>query len=285
MQQEVYDSIQVLTTDNIRDSVLQTDFSIGTIIPLAPGETVYSSYILTKDSLSAAIYSEPRISGLPLKSDSVNNDFCFGILAFSLVLLALITVFGRRNIGAAFSSLSFRHQAEEVSRSASYSLSWTSLLSFIFTILNTGLFITVAMVVTGLSTSDTGMTMVKVTLISCGVFTGLVLLRHFTCIIVAAFSGQKGLFMEYMSIIYTTWFILSLVFFGLSIIVLFTSIKEPLLLVWIAGGVAGLLIIIRIMRLLNIFLKRRVPLLYFILYLCALEVLPVLIIIKALGVF
>lgn len=91
--------------------------------------------------------------------------------------------------------------------------------------------------------------------------------------------------MEYVSVVYNTWFIAASCYFVLSSVILFVPLKTPVAVIYAGAVITALLLFLRTIRLLNIFIIRRVPILYFILYLCALEVLPVLVFLKILGVF
>ena len=285
MVQDVTDSIQSLATDSIQDSIRQTDYHIGNIFPIARGKEVFPTEMVTTDSQMKIIYNSPRYSGLTIPENKLNTDFCFTILSFSLILVAGLAVFGKKSIFAGFSLFNFGRKNEPSLGSATDLLSWPGLFRFAFTILGFGLFATIFMVLTGILPGLPGLETIKYFCIACAIITMLVLVRHLCCIIVSVFTGQRLLFMEYVSVIYSGYYIASLFLIAFSAIVLFTPLKEPSGLLWSGAGIIGLVLFIRLIRLINIFLKRRVSILYFILYLCALEVLPVLIILKALGAF
>jgi hypothetical protein len=132
----------------------------------------------------------------------------------------------------------------------------------------------------GLFGGSTGLTAVLA-----GVFLAALLIRHLITIILAEISGLQSLYREYMNIVYNTWFACALFLFILNTIILFAPIGNPSPIINTGLIIISIFLIIRALRLMSIFIDRHVSIFYFILYLCALEVLPVLVIFKLLGAF
>jgi len=103
--------------------------------------------------------------------------------------------------------------------------------------------------------------------------------------VVGAMSGLKNSFREYMNIVYNTWFVSSIILFLLTLIILYVPLNNRLPVIIAGIIVVFIILIIRALRLLVIFRVRHISLFYYILYLCALEVLPLLVTLKILGVF
>jgi len=103
--------------------------------------------------------------------------------------------------------------------------------------------------------------------------------------VVGAMSGLKNSFREYMNIVYNTWFVSSIILFLLTLIILYVPLNNRLPVIIAGIIVVFIILIIRALRLLVIFRIRHISLFYYILYLCALEVLPLLVTLKILGVF
>ena len=121
---------------------------------------------------------------------------------------------------------------------------------------------------------------ITVWLIVLGIICGAVTLRHFTCIIAGKVSGEKEAFREYLLGIYQSYRLGALVLFGIIILMSYTRIF-PVRGLLITGIVfVALIYLLRVFRLFIIFLNKKLSIFYLILYLCALEILPVLIIIK-----
>jgi hypothetical protein len=117
-------------------------------------------------------------------------------------------------------------------------------------------------------------------LIGLGVVVIVVTLRHFICNITGNFSGETEIFREYIIGIYHTYRMAGIILLVLSLMILYTTFL-PVKVYFHAGiVVAGVLYLLRVVRLLLIFIIRHVSIFYLILYLCALEILPVVIIVK-----
>jgi hypothetical protein len=284
MEQQVTDSIFTAVGDSARDSVIQSEFQLGGIIPYTakPGATLVVTMPASRQS-ELYRYAN-RVPGQPVPEGILNRDFSFGILTVSLVLLTVLYAFARKGITASFLSLGMKRQHETPSVSSSVIITWPPLAMNLFTLLNVSLFAAIAAVHTGALSPMPDGEMIKTTALCLAGFAGILIFRHGTCIIVASVSGQKKLFMEYVSVVYSTWFIAAVCYFVLSSIILFFPLKTPVTVVYAGAVLTGFLLFFRTIKLLNIFIIRRVPILYFILYLCALEVLPVLIVLKIIDV-
>jgi hypothetical protein len=105
-------------------------------------------------------------------------------------------------------------------------------------------------------------------------------IRHVTCIITGNISDQPEAFSGYLKSIYEAYRIAGIFLLIIVILVVYTSVIPEKVL--FNAGIFGvvLLYIIRVTRLLLIFIKRHISLFYYILYLCALEILPVVVLVK-----
>lgn len=181
--------------------------------------------------------------------------------------------------------MAFRRQSELAPPDTSELFGWPSIFRNIFTILNTGLFATIALLLTDSIHYDHPSPSVRLTVILSASFLAALVVRHLTCIIAAEVTGWKNLFREYMNVVYNAWFANAILLFILNAIILFAPVNNNYPFIVTGIVITAIFLIIRILRLLSIFTYRHIPFLYFILYLCALEVLPVLVILKILGVF
>lgn len=107
-----------------------------------------------------------------------------------------------------------------------------------------------------------------------------VTIRHAVCLLTGSLSGEEELFREYLVGIYHTYRTAAAFLLVCLVLMTYTSFLPAGPLVISGVIVIGILYVIRVIRLLLIFLNRGVSILYLILYLCALEILPVLVIIK-----
>ncbi len=275
-----------VVTDTLFLPASQREFSIGRIIPLLPTnagfkETTAGTGVTGTDYIPGA----RRIDGQPLPQQALNTDFCFIVLSFSLLIITALTVSGRKSIIAGLSSLGFRKQPEMPPPGTSSVLAWPYIMRNIFTTVNIGLFAAVSLFSTGLLRNKDPYSFVWMTVIISVSFLAALMTRHLVCIFVAEIADLKSLFHEYMIVVYNSWFASALLLFILNGIIIFEPLDNTLPII-IAGLVfISIVLIIRVLRLLLIFNNRHVSVSYFILYLCALEVLPVLVSMKVLGIF
>ena len=117
-------------------------------------------------------------------------------------------------------------------------------------------------------------------LICVGVIILAVVLRHIVCVITGSMSGERDAFREYLSGVYQSYRFSAAFMLVLIILMSYTMILPPRDSFRTGIVVLGILYMFRVLRLLIIFLNRNISIFYLILYLCALEFLPVLISIK-----
>ena len=121
---------------------------------------------------------------------------------------------------------------------------------------------------------------ILVWLISLGIIISAVTIRHTVCILTGNFSGQEEVFKEYLNSIYYFYRFNSILIFILIVLMFYTKTFSPEFYIKTGIIVFLLMYLIRILRLFMIFINQTISIFYLILYLCALEVLPVAISIK-----
>jgi hypothetical protein len=117
-------------------------------------------------------------------------------------------------------------------------------------------------------------------LIAFAVIVVVVTLRHILCFATGSLSSEKEAFSEYILIIYQSYRYLAFILFILVILLSYTHLFPPKYLLLTGIISMGALYLVRMIRLFLIFMKRNISILYLILYLCALEFLPVIITLK-----
>jgi hypothetical protein len=275
-----------VAADTLNVPALQKEFSLGRIIPVkslteAGGETEQSASRLSIDHIAGL----NRVDGLVRTPELINTDVTFILLSTALLIITVLTVFFRKSIINGLALISFRRRGEVILPVTSEVFSWPPILRNIFTVLNISIFaaitiMTMDLAIPGLFGGSTGLTAVLA-----GVFLAALLIRHLITIILAEITGLQSLYREYMNIVYNTWFACALFLFILNTIILFAPIGNPSPIINTGLIIISIFLIIRALRLMSIFIDRHVSIFYFILYLCALEVLPVLVIFKLLGAF
>lgn len=117
-------------------------------------------------------------------------------------------------------------------------------------------------------------------LISFGIIIVIITLRHGICLITGSLSEEDEAFNEYLITVYQSYRFMALILFVLVILVTYTGLLPPKTIFHLGFFSMAAFYLMRIIRLFLIFIKRNIPILYLILYLCALEFLPVLMTVK-----
>jgi hypothetical protein len=172
----------------------------------------------------------------------------------------------------------FRRNNEPTSRNLSGLFHWQSTILNLISFLIIGLFgYSVASYYNAIPNGPKGIVSWFIVL---GIVSGAVTLRHLVCVLTGAVSGQQEAFREYLLGIYHSYRFGALFLFAFIILMTYTEILPVRDFILSGIFIMGIMYVIRVIRLLIIFLNRSVSIFYLILYLCALEILPVLIIVK-----
>jgi hypothetical protein len=126
----------------------------------------------------------------------------------------------------------------------------------------------------------TGSKGIVIWLIALGIISSALTVRHIACVLTGEMSGRQDVFREYLLGVYQSYRFGALFLAIVIILISYTRILPVRGLIVSGIIIAALVYLIRIIRLLIIFLNRNISIFYLILYLCALEILPVLIVVK-----
>jgi hypothetical protein len=125
-----------------------------------------------------------------------------------------------------------------------------------------------------------GVSVFSAWLVSLGIIIGAVTIRHIVCLITGNISESRDVFREYLIGVYQSYRFGSLILF-IVIVLLSYSILAPVKSFFFIGLFSlAIMYLIRVIRLFVIFINRNISIFYLILYLCALEILPVVISVK-----
>jgi hypothetical protein len=112
------------------------------------------------------------------------------------------------------------------------------------------------------------------------VIIAVVSVRHLVCLLIGATSGEREVFSEYLLGIYQFYRFSSIFIFVVMLMLAYTTIL-PVKACFSVGIITiAILYLMRVIRLFIIFINKNISLFYLILYLCALEILPVVIAVK-----
>jgi hypothetical protein len=216
--------------------------------------------------------------GIELPSQPLRPDWMIVIIIVAAFLFSLVKQ-SSSNFSTGFARFFlFRGVNESKSRESNALFHWQSTVLNLVSFLIIGLF--GYSVFAYYELIPEGFKGIVIWLIAMGIISSAITLRHLVCIITGAASDARDVFNEYLLSIYQSYRF-GAVFLGIIIILIsYTRILSAGDLIVAGIIIAGLMYLIRVIRLLVIFINRSISIFYLILYLCALEILPVLIIAK-----
>ena len=216
--------------------------------------------------------------GKDLPSQPLHTDWMVLIILVAVFLLSIVKKTSK-NLSVRFARFFlFRGINDPVSRDVSGLFHWQSTILNLISFCIIGLF--------GYSAASyfniipAGFKGIVIWLIALGIVSSAVTLRHVTCILTGAASEKQEVFREYLLGIYQSYRFGALFLSAIIILMSYTRILPVRDLIISGIFVVGVMYLISVIRLLIIFLNRNISIFYLILYLCALEILPVLIVVK-----
>jgi hypothetical protein len=217
-------------------------------------------------------------SGEELPARLFHNDWLIGIILFAAFSYSLIRTFYKRFLHDLTRFFFFRGINDPGSRDIGGLFNWQSTILNLITFLNLGLFGYYTAVLYNLIPSIregflTWLILVAIVII-------VVTLRHIVCFITGILSDAEEVFREYLLGVYQSYRFSAIILFVIIILISYTHLF-PVKIYFMTGFLVLIMMyLIRIIRLFIIFINRNISIFYLILYICALEILPVLILLK-----
>jgi hypothetical protein len=216
--------------------------------------------------------------GIVLPRQMFHQDWVIGILLVSIMLFTLVQTASKNFLSGTTRFFLFRGTTEEGTRDLLGMFQWQS------TVLNLSSFMIISVyacfTASYFNAIPYGIHDFAVWSIALGLIIISVTLRHFVCTITGNMSDQRSLFHDYLHTVYQSYRFGAIFLFILVIMMSYTELLPGKSYFIIGPAILLILYLIRIFRLLLIFINRNISIFYLILYLCALEFLPVLITIK-----
>jgi hypothetical protein len=215
-------------------------------------------------------------TGLPEKP--LHHDWMIAVVLVAAYLYMIVRTKSRSMLPEMARFLMFRGITETVSRDIGSVFTWQS------TVLNFISFLILAFfgycAAAYYQFIPSGIPSFLFMLIALGVVIAGITSRHFICTATGNLSGKPEAFNEYLFNVYQSYRFSSFVIFGIVVLLIYTVFLPPDFYFIVGLIVLATFYAFRVLRLFLIFLKRDISILYLILYLCALEILPVLILLK-----
>jgi hypothetical protein len=269
----------------IRNSISDVTFfdSSNVILSIKPGSIQDFPFIFTEKNRQIqlrekAILTEHLKPGMEIPSKTHHEDWVILALLVSAFLFSLVRRAPKSFMPGIARFFLYRGISDPASRDIGGLFHWQS------TILNLVSFLIVSlfgyMAAQYYDLIPHALSGIYFWLICLGIIISAVTLRHIVCTITGIASSEREVFREYLIGVYQSYRFSALLLFILIILMSYTSLFPSI--VYIMSGIIifGTMYLIRIIRLLIIFLNRNISIFYLILYLCALEILPVLVSIK-----
>jgi len=246
-------------------------------------DTLFIPEVPERDSLTLAInptvnFESLLKNGKEIPEQPFNDDWIIGIVLVSAFIYATFSVFSSKLLTHIKMFLLFKGIGDPSSRERGTSLIWQSGIIDLISFSNIALFAYCAADYYNISLS--GVTGLFLWLLLFLISFAVVSIRYVLCIITGNISGASEVFREYSVTIYQFYRISGFILFLLSVFLAYTTLIASDTIIFSGLIIISALYLMRILRLLLIFLKRNISILYLILYLCALEFLPVMIVIK-----
>jgi len=217
-------------------------------------------------------------SGEGIATNPLHDDWIIGIVLITMLLYSLIRTASRGVWPGVIRFFLFRGINDPSSRDIDSIFQWQSTIHNLSTFLITALFAYFSASYYNLI--PLGISGVLFWLICLSIIFTAITIRHIVCIITGNLSGEKEVFREYLVSIYQSYRYSALFLFAFIILMSYTPVLSAKISITAGTIVFGTMYIIRVLRLLMIFMNRNISIFYLILYLCALEILPVLISVK-----
>jgi len=216
--------------------------------------------------------------GLGIPVPQFHADWVIGIILIVAFLFSLVRLQSKNILSGFGNFFLFKGITDSPKRNKSGLFLWQSLILNLISSFTIALFFYSSAIY--FHVVPTGTKGIIFWLISFAIILLALSLRHLICIITGYASGEKEAFKEYQQVISQSYRF-SALFLSVMVIMLYYTILPASDICFIAGFIIiGVMYLIRIISLLIIFLNKNISILYLILYLCALEILPVLILVK-----
>jgi hypothetical protein len=250
------------------------------IIPGAPDKFpyVFTEINRSREAEAKAILIKHLKTGEKISEQPLHTDLAIMIIFSAAFLFSLVRTASKSFMPDVSRFFLFRGISDPSSRDMGSLFHWQStvinFISFSIIALFFSLFITFYNI------TPQGFTVLSIWLISFGIIISAVTLRHAVCLITGTISEEKEVFREYLIGVYQSYRYSSLVLFVVIVLLSYTPFLTVKTYFFYGFFSLGIMYLIRVIRLLIIFINRNISIFYLILYLCALEILPVVVLFK-----
>jgi hypothetical protein len=231
---------------------------------------------LSEESRSALI--SKLKDGTEIPAGKYDSDWLLPLCLLSAVVYAVLRATSSGIFHGLLRFITFRGINESSSRVTGELFRWQSTLLNLVSFINLSLFAYFTLIKFDIHIQ--GINGALVWLLCLAIIIIATTIRHFICITIGKASGEDEIFREYLVGVYDAYRTAGLIVFLLILLILYTHLTSVTIFFNTGFLLIGFLYVARVLRLFLIFINRHVSIFYLILYLCALEILPVLILVK-----
>lgn len=276
------DTISVCSRNSIADVTFYDSLNFINDLKFIPaGRIAYNKNAVIADTSRQNIQTiliNDLKEGDILPGKPFHNDFITIAVFFTAFVMVSVRSAFKKTIPEITRFFLFRGIGESVSRDISSLFSWQSTVINFISFLIFALFALSALTFYELIPSR--ISTFPLLSILFGIVVFGITSRHLIIVAAGNLSGQTEVFNEYLITVYQSYRFTSFVLYMLLILMTYTVFIPRNLCVTAGFTTLGIFYVFRVTRLFLIFIKRDISILYLILYLCALEFLPVSILVK-----
>jgi len=275
------DTVLICKRNSISDFTFYDKANVITRIDPNSTEVFPFTYVENNREINASLQErliKELKQGAALPEKTLQKDWAFGVLFVSVLLFTLVSITSKSLMPAVSRFFLFKGINDFLKKDSRGLSMWQDLALNMATFNILAIFCYSIVSVNDLIPSGIGGFVFW--LIALAAITTLVLMRHVVCKITGNISGERDIFNEYISVIYSSYRFSSLLMFIIIVLMHYTVLLPQSSYILPGTIVFIVMYLFRVIRLTYIFIKRGISIFYLILYLCALEILPVVVSIK-----
>ena len=217
-------------------------------------------------------------NGKEIPAKILNDDWIIVIVIISVLIYAIINTLPKKITREVKSFFLFRNTGDPSLSDTGELFHWQSTLFNLVSFLNLALFAYLATAYYNIIPDSIPRFLFWLILLL--IIISAATLRHIICYFIGKASGESVAFNEYILSIYLFYRYLAFILFFISILLCYTTFLPAESLFYTGFITIIFFYFVRLIKLFLIFIKKNISIFYLILYLCALEFLPVGILIK-----
>ena len=229
-----------------------------------------------RERIEKSLKSSEALPATPFR-----NDWTIGVIILSIILFSISYASVKTFFFGIFRFFFFSGIKEEEIKPIEL-FHWKSILFSASSLFVIAIFIYIAVLYDGVIL--VGLSGFKIWLFSVAITAVALILRHFVCTITGLLSGETKIFNDYIITIYQTYRFAGFFLFIVITLFFYTPLITAKSCLITGCIIVAILYLIRFFRLFLLFINHKISIFYLILYFCALEILPVLILIKYFSV-